>query len=75
MIQKKNEKIKNRIPLLRAERGWSQQEVATRVGISRQTVASLEKNRYNPSLILAFEISLLFETTITDVFEYVKEEK
>lgn len=65
-----NRKIQNRIVILRAEKGWSQKEVADRLGVSRQTILSLEKNRYNPSLKLAFDIALLFEVDLHDVFEY-----
>ncbi len=67
--------IQNRIHILRAEKGWSQKEVAERLGVSRQTIVSLEKNRYNPSLKLAFELSLLFEVDLHDVFQYVRKEK
>ncbi|MES9765393.1 helix-turn-helix transcriptional regulator, partial [Priestia megaterium] len=47
-----------------------QQELANRVGVSRQTIASLEANKYNPSLILAFEIAKHFNKDIYEVFEY-----
>jgi len=67
-------KIINRIVVLRAERGMSQKEMADLLGVSRQTIISLEKNRYNPSLKLAFDIALLFHVEITDVFQYVYEE-
>ncbi|MCM3712238.1 helix-turn-helix transcriptional regulator [Sporosarcina luteola] len=63
-------KIRNRIVVLRAERGLSQKEVADMLGVSRQTIISLEKNRYNPSLKLAFEISLLFGVELHEVFQY-----
>lgn len=53
-------KINNRIVVLRAERGLSQRELANQLGVSRQTIISLEKNRYNPSLKLAFDIALFF---------------
>ncbi|MBY0213559.1 helix-turn-helix transcriptional regulator [Priestia aryabhattai] len=62
--------LANRIPVLRAEMRWSQQELADRVGVSRQTIASLEANKYNPSLILAFEIAKQFNKTIYEVFDY-----
>lgn len=61
--------------VLRAQMRWSQQELADRVGVSRQTIVSLEANRYNPSLRLAFEIAHVFGTSIDDVFLYMKEEK
>ncbi|MDR4343971.1 helix-turn-helix transcriptional regulator, partial [Bacillus anthracis] len=44
--------LHNKIVVCRAEKGWTQEELATRVGVSRQTIATLEKNKYNPSLIL-----------------------
>ncbi len=62
--------LSNRITVLRAERGMSQKEVADRLGVSRQTIISLEKNKYNPSLKLAFELALLFEVDINEVFQY-----
>lgn len=71
-----NRKIQNRIVVLRAERGLSQREVADKLGVSRQTIISLEKNRYNPSLKLAFDIALLFGVDLHDVFHYeIEEEK
>jgi putative transcriptional regulator len=67
--------LKNNIPVLRAARRWTQQELADRLGVSRQTVISIEANRYNPSLILAFEIARQFGVEINEVFQYeVKEE-
>ena len=62
--------LSNRITVLRAEKGLSQKEVADQLGVSRQTIISLEKNKYNPSLKLAFELALLFEVDINDVFQY-----
>ncbi|MER2260884.1 MAG: helix-turn-helix transcriptional regulator [Psychrobacillus sp.] len=66
-------RITNRILVLRAERGLSQKEVADLLGVSRQTIISLEKNKYNPSLKLAFDIALLFEVELSDVFQYKEE--
>ena len=69
-------KIRNRIVVLRAERGLSQKEVADKLGVSRQTILSLEKNRYNPSLKLAYDISLMFGVDLHEVFQYeIKEEE
>ena len=65
--------IKNRLTILRAERGWSQKELAEKVGVSRQTIISLEGRRYSPSLILAFEIAYLFDKDINEVFQYERE--
>ncbi|AZM94409.1 helix-turn-helix transcriptional regulator [Vreelandella venusta] len=61
--------MKNRVKILRLERGWSQSELASRLGVSRQTVNSIENNRYDPSLPLAFVISRVFETRIENIFE------
>lgn len=65
--------INNRLVVLRAEKGWTQQELAKRLGVSRQTVVSLEANRYNPSLRFAFELAYVFGVPFKDVFQYVNE--
>lgn len=75
MALKETGSINNRLSVLRAEKKWSQQEVASRLGVSRQTIVSLENNRYSPSLRLAFEISELFEKDINEVFQYTKGDK
>ena len=59
----------NRIRVLRAERDWSQAEVADRLGIARQTVVALEAGKYAPSLPLAFKISRLFGKTVEEIFD------
>ena len=61
--------MKNRLRVLRAERDWSQAELARRLGVSRQTVNAIETSRYNASLPLAFEIARLFGKLIEEVFE------
>ena len=61
--------MKNRLPVLRAERGWSQADLALRLGVSRQTVNAIENQRYDPSLPLAFAIARLFDATIESVFD------
>jgi len=61
--------LKNRLPVLRAERGWSQAALAERLGVSRQTVNAIEKGRYDPSLPLAFKIATVFGLAIEDIFE------
>lgn len=53
---------------LRRDRGWSQQRLADELGVSRQTVISIEKGRFDPSLPLAFRIAATFECRIEDVF-------
>lgn len=60
--------MKNRIPALRFERRWSQAELATRLGVSRQTVNAIETGRYDPSLPLAFKLANVFESTIETLF-------
>ena len=60
--------MKNELPELRGARGWSQTELADRLGVSRQTVSALERGRYDPSLPLAFRIARLFDRRIEDVF-------
>ena len=61
--------MNNRIPELRADRRWTQADLARHLEVSRQTVISLEKGRYDPSLPLAFKIAQLFECTIEEVFQ------
>ena len=59
----------NRLRELRAERGWSQAELAERLGVSRQTVNAVETERYEPSLSLAFKIARLFGQKIEAIFD------
>ena len=61
--------MKNRLRVLRAERGWSQADLASRLSVSRQTVNAIETERYDPSLPLAFAIAALFGKLVEDVFE------
>lgn len=58
----------NHIRALRAERGWSQQELAARLEVSRQSVIAIENGRYDPSLPLAFRIAEIFGKAIEEVF-------
>lgn len=60
--------MKNRLSALRSDRGWSQHALAEALGVSRQTVISIEKGRFDPSLPLAFRIAETFECAIEDVF-------
>ncbi|WP_370695798.1 helix-turn-helix transcriptional regulator (plasmid) [Priestia megaterium] len=64
----------NQLYVLRAQKRWSQRDVAEKVGVSRQTIISIEANKYNPSLILAFKLAQLFEVDIVDIFKYEEEE-
>jgi len=61
--------MKNRLRVLRAERDWSQAELADRLGVSRQTVNALETGKYDPSLPLAFKIARLFDRMIEEIFD------
>ena len=61
--------MNNRLRELRAERGWSQQQLAERLDISRQSVNAIETGRYDPSLPLAFRIAELFGLPIEQLFE------
>lgn len=61
-------RIKNRLKVFRAENDWTQQDVASRLNISRQTISAIEKGKYNPSLGLAFKIARLFNCKIEDIF-------
>jgi putative transcriptional regulator len=60
--------MKNRLRVLRAEREWSQADLADRLEVSRQSVNAIETGKYDPSLPLAFRIARLFETTIEAIF-------
>jgi len=61
--------MKNRLRVLRAEREWSQAELADRLQVSRQTVNAIETGKYDPSLPLAFRIAKLFDAPIESIFE------
>lgn len=60
--------MKNRLKILRAERDWSQQDLADKLDVSRQSVNAIETGKYDPSLPLAFKIAELFETPIESIF-------
>ena len=63
-------RISNRIKVWRAEYDLTQQQLAEKVGVTRQTINALEKGKYVPSLELAFRIARLFDTAIEEVFHY-----
>jgi len=65
--------MKNILEQLRTDAGLTQQELADRVDVSRQTIISLESGRYNPSILLAFRIAKLFEKPIETIFLYEEE--
>ncbi|MGV9005533.1 MAG: helix-turn-helix transcriptional regulator [Brevundimonas sp.] len=60
--------MNNRLKILRAERDWSQADLADQLGVSRQTVNALETGRYDPSLPLAFKIARVFDQPIESIF-------
>ena len=61
--------MKNRLKVLRAERDWTQAQLAEAVDVSRQTVNAIEKGKFDPSLPLAFRFARLFGTSIEEIFE------
>jgi len=61
--------MKNRLKILRAERDWSQADLAQRLDVSRQTINALETGKYDPSLPLAFKIARLFDLPIETIFQ------
>ncbi|HRQ23587.1 MAG TPA: helix-turn-helix transcriptional regulator [Anaerolineales bacterium] len=65
--------MKNRLKVLRAERDWSQADLADQLGVSRQTVNAIETGKYDPSLPLAFKIAELFGMKIEEIFFMNKE--
>lgn len=60
--------MENRLRVMRAERNWSQQDLAERLEVSRQSVNAIETGKYDPSLPLAFRIAELFEASIEEIF-------
>ena len=63
-----SEAIRNRVKELRTERGWTQQQLAEAVGVSRQSINSIERNRYVPSLPLALTFARIFGCSTDDIF-------
>lgn len=75
-FHKQKERImKNRLEELRKERGIKQEELASVLKVSRQTIVSLENGRYNPSILLAFRIARYFKMSIEEIFIYEEEEE
>lgn len=60
--------MRNRLRVLRAERQWSQERLAEELGVSRQTINSIEKGKYDPSLRVAFLLARVFDCRIEDIF-------
>ncbi len=65
--------MKNRLKVLRAERDWTQADLAGALDVSRQTINAIETGKYDPSLPLAFRIAELFETPIEQIFDPTSE--
>ena len=61
-------RLKSRLRVLRAERDWSQADLAARVGVSRQAINAIETGRYDPSLPLAFKLAKVFDALIEEIF-------
>ena len=70
MANKNRYQFESKIHVYRATKRMTQQELADLVGVSRQTVMQLERNRYNPSMLLAYSIARVFDVTIEDLFEF-----
>lgn len=70
MAKKSKYAFESKIHIYRATRRMSQQELADLVGVSRQTIVQLERNRYNPSMLLAYSIAQVFDVTIEDLFDF-----
>ncbi len=60
--------VRNRVKELRIERGWTQEQLAENVGVSRQSINSIERNRYEPSLVLALTFSRVFACPVDEIF-------
>lgn len=67
--------MKNRLEELRKQRGIKQEDLATALEVSRQTIGSLENGRYNPSILLAFKIARFFDMSIEEIFIYEEGEE
>jgi len=61
--------MKNRLKVLRAERDWTQANLADELGVSRQTINAIENGKFDPSVPLAFKVARLFELSIEDIFQ------
>jgi putative transcriptional regulator len=70
VANKNRYQFESKIHVYRATKRMTQQELADLVGVSRQTVMQLERNRYNPSMLLAYSIARVFDVTIEDLFDF-----
>lgn len=73
-MSKNKYQFESKIHVYRAAKRMTQQELAGLVGVSRQTIMQLERNRYNPSMLLAYSIAKVFEVTIEDLFDFKEEQ-
>jgi putative transcriptional regulator len=74
-FRKERSGLKNRLEEIRKSRGIKQEELASALEVSRQTIGSLENGRYNPSILLAFKIARYFEMQIEDIFIYEEDQE
>ena len=74
-MSKNKYQFESKIHVFRATKRMTQQELTDLVNVSRQTIMQLERNRYNPSMMLAYSISKVFDVTIEDLFDFSKVEK
>lgn len=72
MASKDKYRFDSKIHVYRATKRMTQQELADLVGVSRQTIMQLERNRYNPSMLLAYSIAKVFDVAIEDIFDFVE---
>lgn len=72
MASKDKYRFDSKIHVYRATKRMTQQELADLVGVSRQTIMQLERNRYNPSMLLAYSIAKVFDVTIEDIFDFAE---
>lgn len=72
MASKDKYRFDSKIHVYRATKRMTQQELADLVGVSRQTIMQLERNRYNPSMLLAYSIAKVFNVTIEDIFDFAE---
>ena len=70
-----SDRIMNNVCLLRSDRNITQEDLALKVGVSRQTIIALEKGNYTPSILLALKISHFFKTPVEEIFKIQKHEK
>jgi putative transcriptional regulator len=73
-LHKKAFGMKNNVERFRKNQNYTQEDLADKLGVSRQTINSLEKGKYNPSIQLAFKLAMLFDVTIETLFIYEEEE-